>query len=80
MAKSVAVNAKGYRIGVDHQRAKLTVEEIELILELRDAGLSFRAIAAKWDDGKTIGVTTVRDVCVGNTHAQLADRYKVLRG
>jgi len=33
----VAVNAKGYRLGEDHHRAKLTNHDIDLILDLMEA-------------------------------------------
>ncbi len=79
MAKQrVAVNASGYRIGESHHRAKLSDEDIDLILYLRDEGLSYAAIAAKWDDGVTISKSTVRDICQGRIRAQRPDRYRPL--
>lgn len=82
----VAVNGRGYRIGETHHRAKLTDAEIETILELRDAGLTYAAIAAKWDEvetvngvelpGKRISKSTVRDVLKGRIRGQLPERYK----
>lgn len=77
MSKSpIAINAAGYRIGAGHHRAKLTDEDVDLILYLRDAGLSYAAIAAKFDDGVTVSKSTVRDICQGRIRAQLPDRYK----
>lgn len=76
MKKQLAVNMRGYRIGESHHRAKLTEEEIDTILYLRDAGLSYAQIAAKWDDGVRISKSTVRDICTGRTRAQTPDRYK----
>jgi len=73
--KHVAVNAAGYRIGEGHHRAKLSDEDVLTILELRDEGLSYAAIAAKWDDGVTLSKSTVRDICQGRIRAQLADSY-----
>lgn len=76
MRKYVAVNAAGLRIGESHQRAKLSDEDVELILYLRfEAGLSYQAIADKWDDGVTVAKSTVRDICTGRSRAQTPDRY-----
>ena len=74
--RRLAVNDKGYRIGETHHRAKLTDADVDLILELRDAGLTYAAIAAKWDDGVTISKSTVRDVCKGRIRAQRASKYR----
>jgi IS30 family transposase len=74
--KVVAVNEKGYRIGESHHNAKLTDEEIDMIFYLHEQGLGTRTIAAKFDDGKTISRTTVRNVLRGRKRAQIPDRYK----
>lgn len=74
--KPTAVNARGYRIGESHHRAKLSDEDVMLILELHDLGLSYAAIAAKWDDGQTVSKSTVRDICLGRIRAQVVDRYQ----
>ncbi len=74
--KLFAINARGYRIGESHHRAKISDSDVQLILELRAAGLSYRAIAAKWDDGVTISRSTVRDICLGRIRAQYPDRVK----
>ena len=71
-----AVNAAGYRIGESHHRAKLTDADVDLILYLRDAGLSYAQIARKFDDGVTVSKSTVRDICLGRIRAQHPDRYK----
>lgn len=77
--KAVALNARGYRIGASHHNAKLTDDEVETILYLREAGLSYAQIASKFDDGKTVSKSTVRKVCKGEIRAQVADRYRTLR-
>lgn len=74
--KQVAVNSAGYRIGEGHHRAKLTDDDVDLILYLRDEGLSYAQIAAKFDDGISVSKSTVRDICLGRIRAQLPDRYK----
>jgi hypothetical protein len=76
----VAVNSEGRRIGDSHPRAKLTDAEVEAILELRDFGLSYAAIAAKWDDTVRISKSTVRDICKGLTRGQIPSRFKAVAG
>lgn len=68
--KNITLNERGYRIGEAHHRAKFTDQEIESILFLREQGLSYAAIAAKFDDGKTISKSAVRDVCKGTVRGQ----------
>lgn len=78
--RRVAVNERGLRIGADHPRAKIPDSAIELILELRDAGLSYAAIALKFDDpegdGFTVSKSMVFKVCAGLLRAQVAARIK----
>lgn len=77
--KTVALNHRGYRIGASHHNAKLTDDEIDTILFLRDEGLSYAQIAAKWDEpGRSISKSTVRKVCKGQIRAQLPDRYRTI--
>lgn len=75
--KILGFNSAGRRCGETHHRAKLTDAELELIFYLRfEAKLSYAAIAAKWDDGKTISKSTVRDVCTGRRRAQLVTYWR----
>jgi hypothetical protein len=74
--KVVAVNERGYRIGESHHNAKLTQEEIDMIFYLHEQGLGTRTIAAKFDDGKTVSRTTVRNVLKGRKRAQIPYAYK----
>ena len=70
--KMVFVNDQGKRIGQDHHRAKLTDSDIDLIFELRDAGLSYLEIAGKFDDIEGgISRSTIRDIIKGRRRAQL---------
>lgn len=76
-ARFVWVNDSGMRVGETHQRAKLTDADVQMILELRDAGLSYRCIAAKFDDVPGgVSKSTVRDICRGITRAQIPARTK----
>lgn len=72
----IGVNAAGYRVGESHHRAKLSDADIDLVLYLREAGLSFREIAEKFDDGITVSKTTIRDVCSGRIRAQAPYAYR----
>ena len=74
--KRLGFNSHGNRCGETQHRAKLSDAEVELILYLRDEGLSFAAIARKWDDGKTISRSTVRDICNGKIRAHHPDYFK----
>lgn len=67
----VGLNASGYRVGESHHRAKLADADIETILYLREAGMSYREIASKFDDGVCISKSTVRDVCSGRIRGQM---------
>lgn len=48
------LNAQGRRIGESHPRAKLTELDVDLVLRLREAGLSLAGIASKFDDYRRI--------------------------
>lgn len=78
--KRVAVNERGYRIGTSHPNSKLSDATIELILELRDAGLSYGAIAAKFDDPAepTVSKSMVYQVCQGLKRSQVVARVKTV--
>lgn len=75
-AALVGVNSYGYRVGESHHRAKLSDADVELILYLREAGLSFAEIAGKFDDGYTVSKSTVRDVCSGRIRGQAPQGWK----
>jgi hypothetical protein len=75
--KLVFVNENGKRIGQDHHRAKLTDSDIELVFYLREAGLSYRQIANKFDDiPGGIGKSTIRDILTGRKRAQVPAAVK----
>ncbi len=76
----VGVNDRGYAVGEYHARAKLSESDVELILWLREQGLSYGAIAKKFDDGKVeVSKTHVRDICTGRRRGQTPTDWK-LRG
>lgn len=75
MPRTIAVNERGLRIGEDHQNAKYTNHEVEMVLDLRDEKLSYREISVRMDMPKS----TVRDICKGNRRCQTADRWKEVK-
>lgn len=79
MARVTWVNELGRRIGEGHQRAKLSDAAVELVHELREAGMSYAQIAAKFDDVPGgIAKSTVRDICTGRIRGQACVRVKRL--
>lgn len=80
IARRVGVNENGRRIGETHHRAKLTDADVELILELWDdgRGLSYGAIARKFDDQVTVSKSHVREICQGTKRGQQPVRFKVV--
>lgn len=71
-----AVNDEGRVIGEFHHRAKLSDADVDLILALRDAGLSYGAIAAKFDDKVTVSKQQVYFICAGLKRSQLPKGYR----
>jgi hypothetical protein len=55
----VGVNDRGLRVGEDHQHAKLTDAECELIRELHATGWSYKKLSGKFEVGKS----TIADIC-----------------
>lgn len=71
--RMVGVNERGLRVGQDHQRAKLTDRDVELIRELHEGGMSYGKIAVKFEVGKS----TVQDICTFRRRASAAVRWRV---
>lgn len=72
--RTVAINERGLRIGEDHQGAKLTNAEVELLLSLREQGWSYRQLAEAFEVSKS----AVRWYCIGGRRCQLAVRFKTV--
>ena len=71
MPKLIAYNARGWRIGEDHPRAKYTDHEVAQVLELRAAGMTYRAIARLME----IPAPTVRAWCAGLCRSEAPDHF-----
>jgi DNA invertase Pin-like site-specific DNA recombinase len=59
MKRIVGVNERGLRVGEDHQHARLTDAECELIRQMHEAGMSYKLLADKFEVGKS----TIADIC-----------------
>lgn len=66
-----AVNELGRRIGEDHPGAKLLDREVDMVFELREAGYTLAAIAAKMDVSKGC----VWKILVGMRRGQVDRRF-----
>jgi hypothetical protein len=75
MQKAVAVNEAGLRIGEDHQNARYTNGEIEMVLALREDGKSYGEISRLVEMPKS----TVRDICTGRRRGQYPADFKTVR-
>jgi hypothetical protein len=75
----VPVNERGDRIGEHHQRAVLTDEQVELILDLRDGPpvLTYKEIVvAMKKKGVTVSKSNVAMICRFERRAQYAASWK----
>lgn len=75
MAKLVAVNEKGLRIGEDHQRARLTNHEVDLIRQLHEDlinPLGYRVLSKMFEVNKT----TIRRICNYQMHNQTVAKFR----
>lgn len=70
MQKLVALNENGRRIGESHPRAKLLDSEVDQVLALLDAGLSYAQVAEKFDVSKSC----VAHIATGRRRSQIIDR------
>ncbi len=49
MHREIGVNARGLRVGEDHPNSRLTDAEVELMRRLHDDGMSYTALAEKFE-------------------------------
>lgn len=70
------VNDRGHVVGQDHHNARLTDHDVWLIHELRDSGMPYNAIAAKFEVPKG----TIAAICKGRRRGQLPVGQIRLRG
>jgi hypothetical protein len=68
----VAVNDRNLRIGESHPRAVLTDHEVELMLELREEGFSYRWISNKME----VSLRQTYRICTGKQRSQIPSRRR----
>jgi IS30 family transposase len=72
--RTVGVNERGIRVGEDHQHARLTDAECELIRQLHEDGMSYKKLADKFGVGKS----TIADIVKFRRRAQFAVGWRVV--
>jgi hypothetical protein len=70
MHKTIALNENGRRVGESHPRAKLLDHEVDQVLDLLDAGLSYAEVALKFDVSKSC----IAHIATGRRRGQAIDR------
>ena len=70
MQKLISLNDQGRRVGQEHPRAKLLDVEVDQVLELLEAGLSYAAVAGKFDVSKSC----VAHIAMGRRRCQVVVR------
>ena len=73
-----AVNDEGRVIGADHHSAKLSDDDVDLILALRALKLSYQQIADKFDAEVRVSKQMVLLICHGRRRAQTVMGHKRL--
>ena len=69
----VALNERGYRVGLSHHNAHIPDEVIDAIRDLHeDAGLGYRKLARQF----SLSRSTVQKICNYDRRAQTPDRWK----
>ena len=70
--RTIAVNAKGHRVGDSHHNAKLTDSEVDSLLELHEEGWGYRKLAAMFEVSKSL----VRNICKGRARCQVPTAWR----
>lgn len=73
--RAVGTNERGFVVGQDHHRSKLTDHEVDLIIRLREEGLKLIEIAEKFEISKT----EVCYICKGERRSQIIIGQKFTR-
>lgn len=75
MSRVVGVNERGLRVGEDHQHARLTDAECELIRQLHEQGVSYKKLADKFEVGKS----TIADIVKFRRRGQFPVDWRTVR-
>ncbi|OAE72592.1 hypothetical protein A7J71_11270 [Achromobacter insolitus] len=74
---TVGVNEKGIRVGEDHQRAKLTDHDVELMRQLHEEdGIGYKRLARMFD----VSREQARDICRYKARAQTPHKWVTVKG
>ena len=68
----IGVNEHGYRVGQDHQNAKLSDREADLIRQLHKQGMGYQRLADKFGVCKS----TIASICKYQRRGQTPVRWK----
>lgn len=71
--RMLAVNGRGYRIGDDHVRSILTNHEVDLVVELREDGMSIGKIATVMEVSKSC----IQHILSGRNRCQSVARFVI---
>lgn len=74
MRKRVGINERGLRVGEDHQNARLTDAEVELVRELHREGMSYGRLAAKFEVSKSL----IRYIVQYKRRGQIATEWRTV--
>ena len=74
LARTIALNDIGRRVGDSHHNAKLTNSEVDMLLEMHDAGWGYKRLSAKFD----LSRSSVRNICKGKARCQTPSAWKLL--
>jgi hypothetical protein len=72
MSRLVQLNDRGLRICESHPRAILSDHEVDLLLELRQEGLTYRRLASVME----ISIKQAWRICVGHQRGQVPTKFK----
>lgn len=70
--RMIGVNERGLRVGQDHQRAKLTDHDVELMRQMREEGSTYAALATMFEVSKS----TAYGICHHMKRNQAPSRFK----
>lgn len=74
---TVGVNEKGLRVGEDHQRAKLTDHDVELMRQLHEEdGIGYKRLAKMFD----VSREQARAICRYQARAQTPHKWVTIPG
>ena len=74
VGRVVRINDHGLTVGEDHHNAKLTNHEVDMLLELHEAGWGYGRLAKKFDISKS----QARNICTGQKRCQTGVGFRTV--